>query len=735
MAAIEDQTKAIAAHLEQMYRSSRHIEGLWGSVAEHVEDTRQGLREIINAVAPKFSSIFERSYQWGLKFMMGTRQHKEEWDRLRQKMELGQAIAAFMETSAVTATGKHKTMLEAVAKSNRAGVLMTKEKLAINELVSKQISIQGAVQAVAVAATALTVKSLHEMNEQLKQAVVHVRQRTQLMSDIYAVQQATGNETTHMLEATKALVNQGFDLRDNFQDTLKAAVMLEESIGLSYQTSAELAVTFRALGTSLDKIGDVLARVVTDTGLAADEAARYAQNIAKAMLTLRPGIAHGAEQVVALTERFEAAMKEMTGVSGGVTEALVRMTRPEGMAAGGMTGFTPDMLKSAEGVKQAIENMGGFIEQTLGDTFGWDRMLRIDMLKRIYGLSEIEINNFSAAMKQMGQQVDSATTLQTVFNKQTTDLAKSFNRVYNSIDALVKGAMTPFVRANILAQLTGTVTSFQPMIKALSITIPLAAIAAIMSLTRLAQQMRALAIATYKYNLAKMAEKNIIVENVAAGGLFTGLIGKAGLIGVVLTAIAELYNVADLLSGGALTDFWSEQFDKLGEILKPKAATTAAQIGTPGLRSAAEQMAEFQRYMSTGRHSAEEMKDYLSDLVAHTEEVVTGATDREHRMAAIRDMYYWAAQDLAEVQRHHALAGTTWDSGKAIQEEIAALSGNLETVMAGTVDKVLSAVDDYIENNKALREAKEARDRVRQQPPAPTGPGLKMGLGGMTIGR
>jgi hypothetical protein len=357
----------------------------------------------------------------------------------------------------------------------------------------------------------------------------------------------------------------------------------------------------------------------------------------------------------------------------------------------------------------------------LGDTFGWERMMRIDVLKRIFNLTESEINNFSLAMEKMKTQTHAATDLQTVFNQQTADLVKSFSQLYNSFEALIKSALVPTVRflGVITSGLAGVgkfVSSIEWLGHLLGVALPVAIVAAAISLRRLIQQMWDLTKATYAYNRAKLIEyRNELVrlghlkETSATGA--TAALSRAGILGSILAVLVSLYSDLDDLFGGA--GWLGTTLGAIKNALTAK-STTYATVGAPGLKSAAEQVADFQRYVLTGTHSVQDIADKAADLIASTKEVVLGTEGIVHQQKAIEGMHFQFAEILRELPKYRALAGTTWDSGAATQQEIINMSAAIVKALKDTVPEIKDIVEKRAEKIKADKEAEEARNRLQE---------------------
>lgn len=299
------------------------------------------------------------------------------------------------------------------------------------------------------AAALVTVINMHrQINDALKQSIQLESQRWTLVGAVSEVQTQQGVTLGQANRAMAALVAYGYDLKGDLSGSLKATVMLEDALGLSADRSAEMLVTYRRLNTQASQIADVIAAIASDTALGADEAARYATEVGKAMLLLNPaGTGRGlAAGVAGALGRFEGAAKLVTGMSGDMTRLISQLSSSKGLITGGTLGVSPDVIRTEQGVKTVIERTGKYIQTVLGNATGWDRALRLDLLSEQLGISRELVSNYADVMKELNSQVNSGTSIQKAYQLQNRELTSAIGKLTNSLVGLLQQAATPLLK-------------------------------------------------------------------------------------------------------------------------------------------------------------------------------------------------------------------------------------------------------------------------------------------------
>lgn len=289
-------------------------------------------------------------------------------------------------------------------------------------------------------------KYSQEINEQLKQTSAAYSNRARLAREIAQIQAVTGNEMADMAKGGAALAQYGFDLRDGFKETLTTMVKMEEGLGVSYDTSAQLATLTRRIGGNFKDIADSVARIKADTALSADEATRFATQISKAVMMLKPGSGTLVSQTTDYINRVAGALKELTGSGQGFVDMLASFTTEAGMMGAATLGATPDFLASPEKTKQVTENFVKYVNRQLSGTSGFQRMATIQLLAEQFNTSADVIANADEMLKKYNETQKNRTGLEEEWRKQTSELNKSLSKMYNSLAAIIQQTMIPIIR-------------------------------------------------------------------------------------------------------------------------------------------------------------------------------------------------------------------------------------------------------------------------------------------------
>jgi hypothetical protein len=314
---------------------------------------------------------------------------------------------------------------------------------------------------------AVTLKAATELyhthrliNSSVVEANSSMRTRIGMTRDALRVQQMLGSEMTVTRDAARELVSYGYDLESSFADNLKLVTQMHDGIGLSVSLGAELVAVYdRQLKAPVRTIADSMARVVNDTGLAADQAGRLATNIGRAIAALRPGLNKDLAGVNELVARYEGALQELGGQFGQFGDLLGRMTTPEGMMQAGMLGVTdPTFLASKEATKRVVDQFATYAKSVLGDAQGWDRALRLNIIAEQFGVTGQQANLMIMAVERANKQRGSSLTLEERYREQVRASAESLTRLKNSLGALMQQAVLPLLPA--FGWVTNKVASF-----------------------------------------------------------------------------------------------------------------------------------------------------------------------------------------------------------------------------------------------------------------------------------
>lgn len=286
-----------------------------------------------------------------------------------------------------------------------------------------------------------------------------LQNRIQLTRTVLENQRQTGASLELSREATRELLDYGYDLTGNLEDQVRLVTQMHDGLGMSMRTASEMAAVYdRQLNVSAREVANSIANVVNDTALAADEAGRLAINLGRAVATLRPGISQDLAAVNELVGRYEGSLAKLGGQFGGFADLLTKMTTSEGMLQAGLLGVNnPEFLASEQATKEVLNSFTSYAKSFLGDTAGWERALRLQSLSEMFGTSTQQINLMIKAAEEANQVRTGSLTVEERYREQVRASAQSFDRLGNSIRSLTQQAVVPIM--GIVGSIANTVAS------------------------------------------------------------------------------------------------------------------------------------------------------------------------------------------------------------------------------------------------------------------------------------
>jgi len=401
----------------------------------------------ISTVSSKWSAAFGMKEASGFfdKMRMGLTQSKETLEEITQQLE-GEHREAYddllkaVRSGDALATRSAGLRLNAVQHEERSHQAIYRVKVASEKLDLK------AVAAATVAGRLL--KDSFETYSDINAALIGAdSNRLGLAKSILQTQRETGVGLKSATEAATALVNRGYDLDKNFQSTTKTVVQMKEALGVSVDSAAELAaITERRLGASFRGVADAVARTVKDTGLAAGKAVDLATQLAKSAAIFRKGFTDELPRVTEVILRLEGALQELGGETGLFSGFLTRLTTLEGMASSGVLGVqSPEFMKSEQATKQVIDSFANYAKQTVGDSRGWERVLRLEALAQQFGTTAQQADQMMQALERREQQQERMTDLEKMFEEQMRESGKGLSQLKEGLGALMRESLAPFV--------------------------------------------------------------------------------------------------------------------------------------------------------------------------------------------------------------------------------------------------------------------------------------------------
>lgn len=580
----------------------------------------------------------------------------------------------------------------------------------------------------------LTVRNSALLNKELIQASASTADRGELMSDIAHTQAMTGTSMDQMAKAAAALTRYGFDLKSEFRGTLEIVVQMEEGLGVSLDTSAELAVMAQRLGTNMRQVADGIARVKADTALSAEEASKFGIEIAKAINLLKPGRGGMANEVIEYVDRLAGALRQVGGNAGDIKDLMVGMTKMSGMMGAATLGLQPGFLTSPEGAKKGAERFVTYVNTQLQGmergTYAW--MAQVELLAQQFNTTTDMIVNADAMLKEYSASQAHATDLQEEWRKQTSQLGEAMSKIGHSFMSLTQTVILPalnFVRpafekvAEVLQLIAQN--SWAAWIVGVPLTVAIASTAVTMGL--LAKEMWAATAAGIAYQkvIAGQAGAGAMGKLFAASSLtriIPALMSYLGPIALMIGAVAIGWQIGKLINYG---------FEKLGKRLGfGEVKVSGGLAAQTDLREISRGM--FERNvagMMYGGKSVAEISRYMLENVGHIAGLKSKSTmegQQEVMRNVLKDLAEAAEMQKARVVVSGGLVSQSQEDKKYLEllgqylDKIAK-NGDLGNKLAVEGFK---AYKEAMEKQRTAAET-EARDKALREAHGPVGPGYR----------
>jgi hypothetical protein len=418
------------------------------------------------------------------------------------------------------------------------------------------------IAAASLALWALALKISHQYNQALMQANTVLDVRFKLTEKLARVQAQTGFSTEVTADSAQALLEYGQDLVPEFEKNLKIVGTMRTALGVSAHTGAELVTIFgRQLKTSAESVGNVIAQIASQTGLAAERAAQFAIEIGKALRLLGPGFRTEAAGVTAVITQLAGRVQEM----GGNAQAVVAMFQR--LSGGSANNFfmralagvqMPGQLGSAAGTEEAMRGIERRMQMILTAPEGTNLYeAQLQAIAEIFEVSANDVLDFRQAMQELNTPLDETQTLAKAYKDQTIALGQAWSQVREALAAAVTAGLLPFIRyaataTASLADFVKGLSANKGFIYTIRVVVPLAAFWATTSLISLGL---ALVKVAYQSRVAAAAQLTFGANFGRAGG-FAGMLTSGGKIGFGAPHLA--------LMAGALGIGW-----QLGSWLNP----------------------------------------------------------------------------------------------------------------------------------------------------------------------
>lgn len=453
---ITDQVGHMAHHMEATQNAAQHASDALGNILKTLIIVDVTLKAIERAAS--FSPMAKN-------FMTAFKTIGKTADQLQKMHEEELLYATERLHKGLITEEQYRKITEKIASQNP----LLNEQINLTKELNKYGAARLGILTGTVSAAGRLFYLTQELNEALIKSTADSSARAALFSSVLETQRRTGVAFDKITEVQRELIQYGFQFRRNYNDVLETVVKLNVGLGMSVREATELGVvTEQQVKSSFAATADIVATIVDQTSLAADEVGRLATNLGRAMALIKPGGVQEFPQIVKLVAKYEDALKQFGGQVGQFEALIGRMTKPEGLLAAGVLGITnPEQLLKKSGVDKAIENFYTYASSQLYGTRGFDRVFRLNILAEQFGTTAEQINAMVQAIQAAKNSRAGQITLEQRFNEQMQQAGEGFKRIYNSMSSLLKTALYPLIRgmnwlANITANFLETIIKYKP---------------------------------------------------------------------------------------------------------------------------------------------------------------------------------------------------------------------------------------------------------------------------------
>jgi len=291
-------------------------------------------------------------------------------------------------------------------------------------------------------------RDIHLLNESLAQTNASFSERYRLVAKINLVQRDLGASAQTMADASAALVDYGMELESSFGANLKLVTMMKEGLNVSASTGANLVTVFeRGLKQSAKDVADLVARIASQTGLAAQKAAQYAVELARGLRLLGP-MRVDATGVARVVEGLAARVEEM----GGNSEVVVRMYKQmlggtaESFMLRGRAGVGVGAMGTESGAQSALEGLARSMQSVVRAAPGTNMYVaQLQAAAELHGMAAEDVRDYLEAIKMSARPLTEVQALQKAYNNQTQMVGKAWQQMRESLMSLYTRAMIPFL--------------------------------------------------------------------------------------------------------------------------------------------------------------------------------------------------------------------------------------------------------------------------------------------------
>lgn len=320
----------------------------------------------------------------------------------------------------------------------------------------------------------------NDLNRAVIQTNANLGERHTLLKANLDVQLATGASSKTLLEINREMASIGVKILDTqvdsaeqaqklasggfmtakaYKETLATANMLVEGLGASVKEAVQLQITARASNMGYRELGNTISKITAATGLAADEASRYARQL---LIASKIAVGNNAkfddkvykQNLVALSG-IEGAMKDSIGVQGEISEMLVKFSsfkKSGGMGIAFGTGGIDFLQKGSDRATKVIENiaksvqgMSGPMLEAYADMTGLSPQTLVALGEKFKEAQQKGMS-FAKFFAERQELMAKDSDLQERYNKQLALQGETFSRLGKVIVVLAGSALEPLLR-------------------------------------------------------------------------------------------------------------------------------------------------------------------------------------------------------------------------------------------------------------------------------------------------
>lgn len=449
---LEKTTRALGDITKSLEKSHSHTEKMrfqWAEILKFTEKTKDSFNKWWPFAGRGPGDVFGKIAD---SLKIAHRATADNIDSVRKKLATMAAERAATESRWWTASRAGNVLemsrLAKILEGNRAteaGLVSELGLLQSKAALSKAIGSSSTSTAVAIlAATKKTWDIYREMNVALIEANADLSQRSVLMGTIWDTQRRLGAGTETMKTATAALVQYGFDLRGDFASMVPFVVQMKEGLGISETHSVQLA---RVFGVSLKgdvrAVGDAISLIVDQTGLAADEAARFAEEIGRGIQNIAGVGGGGRLGTVKSVESLVAGLKDVGGDPAEVSKLFRAMASgsTQGLMLRGMAGVTVGQMLGGQAWAHGIDR---FIRSVVKSRQGTESyVIELEQAAEMLGVSTDTVQKWHLAIEKSNATTDKGQSLQERWKNQVAGVSTGVDRLFNAFKALYQRALLP----------------------------------------------------------------------------------------------------------------------------------------------------------------------------------------------------------------------------------------------------------------------------------------------------